>query len=126
MHSVLLIFPGFILSLSLFHFSVIVHRFQMGFELLTPSVIHRYLHSEIQGDTLIFWLDPMTVSTGIEDFLARQFFDEKTPYIVTFQFFQEDQLHVCFLQCKGVLTTLEIRLQWSPITFSRHYQLVMQ
>jgi|GEM_PF-1104695 len=126
MHSILIIFPGFMLSLSLFHFTVVLHRFQTGFDLLTPSVIQRYLSYEIDENTLEFWLDPSTISPGIQDYFASQFADEQTTYQLEFVFFNADQSSICLTRCHGVLTTLDIQFQWSTISFSRHYQLVKQ
>ncbi len=126
MHSVFIIFPGFILSLSLFHFSVVVHRFQTGFDTLTPSVIQQYLSTSIQQSSIHFWLDPLTISNGIESFFQMQFYDEQTSYTLEFEFFQKDQISICDVQCYGVLTNLRIHLQVHPISFSRHYQLVSQ
>ncbi len=119
-----MIFPCFILSLSLFHFTIILHRFQSGFDSLTPSVIQRSLTFDIQDGTFQFWLDPLTVASGIENYFAEQFLNEQTGYTLTFKFFEIDQITDCNHQCHGVLTTLDIDLQIQSISFSRHYQLV--
>ncbi len=124
MHSLVMIFPGFILSLSLFHFSMTLHRFQSGFDSLTPSVIQRYVTTSIQSSSVQFWLDPDTVRNGIASYFSMQFSEEQTLYTLEFQFYQSDQISSCNAQCFGVLTTLNIHLQIYPISFSRHYQLV--
>ncbi len=126
MHSLFIIFPGFILSLSLFHFSITLHRFQTTFDSLTPSVIQLYITSEIQDSSLQFWLDPFKVAQGIENYFERQLFDEQTSYTLQFQFFKPDQITFCDIQCHGVLTTLHLHFQFQTISFSRHYQLVTQ
>ncbi|MEY3609779.1 MAG: hypothetical protein RLZZ264_300 [Bacillota bacterium] len=117
-------FPGFILSLSLFHFSMVVHRFQTVFDSLTPSVIHRYVSTSIEESLIQFWLDPQIIQNGIQTYFQIHLTDEVTEFTIEFEFFQVDQITRCESQCYGVLTTLRILLKVQPISFSRHYQLV--
>jgi hypothetical protein len=124
MHSLFFMFPGFILSLSLFHFSMVVHRFQTVFDSLTPSVIHRYVSTSIEESLIQFWLDPQTIQNGIQTYFQIHLTDEMTDFTIDFEFFQSDQITRCEFQCYGVLTTLRIQLKVQPISFSRHYQLV--
>lgn len=126
MHSLFIIFPGFILSLSLFHFSMVVHRFQTVFDSLTPSVIQRYVSTSIQESLIQFWLDPQTIRNGIQTYFQLQLTEEVTDYTLEFEFYQTNQISPCESQCYGVLTTLRIHLKVQPISFSRHYQLVSQ
>lgn len=124
MHSLFMLFPGFILSLSLFHYSVVVHRFQMVFDSLTPSVIQRYVSTSIQESLVYFWLDPQYVMDGIQSYFQNQFPEVHTQYSLEFVFFQDDQISHCDWQCYGVLTILTTQITYQTISFSRHYQLV--
>lgn len=124
MHNIFIIFPGFILSLSLFQFSFVLHRFQTTFDSLTPSVIQRYVSYEIQDSFVYFWLDPEKVSTGIEFYFFQQLRDDPSNFEIEFTFFDDNQITICSQRCMGVLTQLNVRIGHQFFSFSRHYQLV--
>lgn len=124
MHSLALMMPVWLLCLSLFHYTVVLYRFQTGFDTLTPSVLHRYVSTQFQEDTLIFSLHPPDIIPGIETYLAAQLGRQTHPYALTFLFYQSDQQTLCWNHCQGVKTTLSFSLYGQSLSLMRHYQLV--
>jgi hypothetical protein len=107
----------------LFHFTIVLNRFQQGFDLLTPSVIQRYVAYTIEADEIVMFIDPPTMQTGISAFFQQQWQTPLHAYVLDYQFFQTDQVTYCVQRCAGVAVTLSIELYQRDITFSRHYQL---
>ncbi len=124
MTSLAMIFPVWLMSLSMFHFTVVMNRFQQGFDALTPSVIQRYVSHQIILDQVHVTIEPIAMVQGITSFIASQFSQRLHPYTLTFLFFHQDQVGLCSVGCKGVATTLSFSLYLQTISFSRHYQLI--
>jgi hypothetical protein len=115
--------PVWLLSLSLFHFTIVLNRFQQGFDLLTPSVIQRYVAYTIEADEIVMFIDPPTMQGGISAFFDQQWEMHLHEYNLFYQFFQTDQITVCFQRCAGVAVTLRFELYQREMDFTRHYQL---
>jgi hypothetical protein len=115
--------PVWLLSLSLFHFTIVLNRFQQGFDLLTPSVIQRYVAYSIEADEIVMFIDPPSMQAGISAFFHQQWQTPFHAYVLDYQYYQTDQVTRCVHRCAGVAVTLRIELYQRDITFSRHYQL---
>jgi hypothetical protein len=124
MTSLAMMFPVWLMSLSMFHFTVVMNRFQQGFDALTPSVIQRLVTHQIIQDQVQVTIEPTAMATGITDFLSLQFSHRLHPYQLSFQFFHQDQITICSIRCKGVQTTISFSLYLQTFGFSRHYQLI--
>lgn len=124
MHSLALMMPVWLLCLSLFHYSVVLHRFQAVFETLTPSVFQRYLTRTLIDDNLIFSMHPPEMMPGITGFLNQQLTGQPHDYTITILFYEQDQQTLCWNHCRGVGTTLSFSLYGQGLSFFRHYQLV--
>jgi hypothetical protein len=124
MTSLAMMFPLWLMSLSMFHFTVVMNRFQQGFDGLTPSVIQRFVSHQIVQDQVQVTIEPTEMANGITAYLSLQFSQRLHPYQLSFQFFQQDQISPCSIRCKGVETTISFSLYLQTFGFSRHYQLI--
>lgn len=126
MHSLALMMPAWLMCISLFHYTVVLHRFQHGFDTLTPSVIQQLVTTQFSNDQLQFSMHPPIMEPGIKDYFSRQFAGKVHDYQVNCIFFNADQQTICFNHCQGVNTSLSFMLYGQTFSFHRHYQLVMR
>jgi hypothetical protein len=124
MANLAMMLPIWLMCLSMFHFTIVLNRFQLGFDSLTPSVIQTYVDYSFTNHTLIIRIDPSSMRDGITDYFADQFHQQIHPYALEFMFFQADQTTECLQACFGVSTTLSLLLYGQTFSFQRHYQLV--
>jgi hypothetical protein len=124
MANLAMMIPVWLMSLSIFHFTIVVNRFQLVFDSLTPSVIQKYVDYTFANQNLIIRIDPLVMRLGLERYFSTQLKDEMHPYHLTFTFFQSDQLTLCSSSCFGVHTELSFQLYGQNFQFERHYQLV--
>jgi hypothetical protein len=124
MASLAMMIPIWLMSLSIFHFTIVVNRFQLVFDSLTPSVIQRFVEYSFVNQSLIIRINPSTMRLGLEEYFSSQLKDDIHPYYLTFNFFQSDQSTECSSSCFGVLTELSFQLYGQNFQFERHYQLV--
>jgi hypothetical protein len=124
MASLAMMIPIWLMSLSIFHFTIVVNRFQLVFDSLTPSVIQRFVEYSFVNQSLIIRINPSTMRVGLEEYFSSQLKDDIHPYYLTFNFFQSDQSTECSSSCFGVLTELSFQLYGQNFQFERHYQLV--
>ena len=124
MANLAMMIPIWLMSLSIFHFTIVLNRFQFVFDSLTPSVIQSFVDFSLVNSNLNISIHPLTMREGIEDYLSSQFKDSIHPYMLTFTFFQEDQITPCMHACFGVNTELSFQLYGQDFAFNRHYQLV--
>jgi hypothetical protein len=124
MASLAMMIPIWLMSLSIFHFTIVVNRFQLVFDSLTPSVIQTFVEYSFVNQSLIIRINPSTMRVGLEGYFSSQLKDEIHPYHLTFIFFQSDQTTICSSSCFGVLTELSFQLYGQNFQFERHYQLV--
>jgi hypothetical protein len=124
MASLAMMIPIWLMSLSIFHFTIVVNRFQLVFDSLTPSVIQRFVDYTFVNQSLIIRINPSTMRLGLEEYFSSQLKDEIHPYHLAFNFFQSDQSTECSSSCFGVLTELSFQLYGQNFQFERHYQLV--
>jgi hypothetical protein len=115
--------PVWILSLSIFHFTVVHYRFQTGFDLITPSVIQQFLTYAFDDEVISLRMDPLVMTPGIYQFVAQQFSSYDHPYALIFQYYHADQIQHCFQNCMGVKITLHYQLSFQDLASHRHYQL---
>jgi hypothetical protein len=116
--------PIWLMSLSVFHFTIVINRFQLVFDSLTPSVIQSYVTYTFAHQTLTIRIDPETMSQGLTSYFSAQLKDHLHPYFLSFTFFQADQSTLCSMACFGVNTALSFQLYGQGFEFNRHYQLV--
>jgi hypothetical protein len=116
--------PVWILSLSVFYFTVSLHRFQQGFDLLTPSVVHRYLSYRMVGEEIVPYMEPMTMALGIQDFFTKTFADHGHPYMLALDYFTSNQTDPCVQYCQGVAVELKFEIHLMTVRLTRHYQLL--
>jgi hypothetical protein len=102
----------------------VLNRFQFVFDSLTPSVIQAFVDYTFINQTMTIRIDPSTMRSGIEDYFSSQFNQPLHPYLLTFNFFQSDQITLCETACFGVNTELSFQLYGQNFQFERHYQLV--
>jgi hypothetical protein len=124
MASLAMMIPIWLMSLSIFHFTIVVNRFQLVFDSLTPSVIQRFVDYTFVNQSLIIRINPSTMRLGLEEYFSSQLKDDIHPYHLAFNFFQSDQTTICSSSCFGVLTELSFQLYGQNFQFERHYQLV--
>jgi hypothetical protein len=124
MANLVMMIPIWLMSLSLFHFTIVLNRFQFVFDSLTPSVIQALVDYTFINQTMTIRIDPSTMRSGIEDYFSSQFNQPLHPYLLTFTFFQSDQITLCETTCFGVNTELSFQLYGQNFQFERHYQLV--
>jgi hypothetical protein len=124
MASLAMMIPIWLMSLSLFHFTIVLNRFQLIFDALTPSVIQSYVDYTFTNQTMTIRIDPSTMRSGIEAYFSAQINQPLHPYLLTFNFFQSDQITLCETACFGVNTELSFQLYGQNFQFERHYQLV--
>jgi hypothetical protein len=124
MVSLAMMIPIWLMSLSMFHFTVVLNRFHYAFDSITPSVVQSFVEFTLVNDTITIRMDPTTMSLGLADYLATQFNNEFHPYHLHFNFYQEDQITLCLVSCFGVKTELTFQLYGQNFQFNRHYQLV--
>jgi hypothetical protein len=105
-------------------FSIVLNRFQLVFDALTPSVIQSFVDYTFTNQTMTIRIDPLTMRSGIEAYISAQINQPLHPYDLTFTFFQADQISLCSNSCFGVNTTLSFSLYGQDFQFARHYQLV--
>lgn len=116
--------PIWLLSLSVFHFTVTLHHFQQGFDLLTPSVIQRSLTATIKEEQLVLTIEPPIMTPAIAAFFNQQFSDYPHPYQLQVEYFTQTQSDPCLSSCHGVKVTLSLTLHFQIISFHRHYQII--
>jgi hypothetical protein len=124
MANLAMMLPIWLMSLSMFHFTIVLNRFQLVFDSLTPSVIQAFVDYTFINQSVTISINPTTMRLGIEDYFSTQFNQSLHPYILTFTFFQSDQITLCSTTCSGVNTTLSFQLYGQNLQFERHYQLV--
>lgn len=124
MANLALMIPIWLMSLSIFHFTIVLNRFQLVFDSLTPSVIQTFVDYAFINQTMTVRIDPLTMRQGIEAYFSSQFENQIHPYHLTFTFFQADQITLCSTSCYGVNTELSFQLYGYHFEFDRHYQLV--
>jgi hypothetical protein len=124
MASLAMMIPIWLMSLSIFHFTIVLNRFQLVFDSLTPSVIQNFVDYIFINQNITIRIDPSTMRLGIEDYFSAQFDNQIHPYYLTFTFFQADQMTLCSAACFGVNTELSFLLYGQYFQFNRHYQLV--
>ncbi len=124
MANLAMMLPIWLMSLSIFHFTIVLNRFQLVFDSLTPSVIQAFVDYTFINASVTISINPTTMRLGIEDYFSTQFNQSLHPYILTFTFFQSDQITLCSTSCFGVNTTLSFQLYGQDFQFKRHYQLV--
>lgn len=124
MASLAMMLPIWLMCLSTFHFTIVLNRFQLGFDALTPSVIQTYVDYSLSNHTLVIRIDPLIMREGITDYFSEQFQQQVHPYVLEFMFYQADQTTLCLQACFGVNTTLSLLLYGQAFSFQRHYQLV--
>jgi hypothetical protein len=124
MANLAMMIPIWLMSLSMFHFTIVLNRFQFVFDSLTPSVIQTLVDYTFINQTMTIRIDPSTMRSGIEDYFSSQFNQPLHPYLLTFNFFQSDQITLCETACFGVNTELSFQLYGQNFQFERHYQLV--
>jgi hypothetical protein len=124
MASLAMMVPIWLMCLSMFHFTIVLNRFQLGFDSLTPSVIQTYVEYTFTNQTMVIRIDPSSMAAGITQYFAEQFDQQIHPYTLEFIFFQTDQTTVCLQACFGVHTSLKLDLYGQSFSFQRHYQLV--
>jgi hypothetical protein len=124
MANLAMMIPIWLMSLSMFHFTIVLNRFQFVFDSLTPSVIQALVDYTFINQTMTIRIDPSTMRSGIEAYFSAQINQPLHPYDLTFTFFQLDQISLCSTSCFGVNTTLSFSLYGQDFQFARHYQLV--
>ena len=124
MANLAMMIPIWLMSFSMFHFTIVLNRFQFVFDSLTPSVIQTLVDYTFINQTMTIRIDPSTMRSGIEDYFSSQFNQPLHPYLLTFNFFQSDQITLCETACFGVNTELSFQLYGQNFQFERHYQLV--
>jgi hypothetical protein len=124
MANLAMMLPIWLMSLSMFHFTIVLNRFQLVFDSLTPSVIQAFVDYTFINQSITISINPTTMRLGIEDYFSTQFNQSLHPYMLTFTFFQSDQITLCSTTCSGVNTTLSFQLYGQNLQFERHYQLV--
>lgn len=124
MANLAMMIPIWLMSLSLFHFTVVVNRFQFVFDSLTPSVIQAYVDYTFIDQNLTIRIDPLTMREGIEGYFRTQLNNQPHPYVIMMTFFQADQVTDCSTRCFGVHTRLSFQLYGQEFSYQRHYQLV--
>jgi hypothetical protein len=87
-------------------------------------VIQAFVDYTFINQSITISINPTTMRLGIEDYFSTQFNQSLHPYMLTFTFFQSDQITLCSTTCSGVNTTLSFQLYGQNLQFERHYQLV--
>jgi hypothetical protein len=123
MGNLAMMIPIWLMSLSMFHFTVVLNRFHYVFDSITPSVIQSFLEYTLVNQILTIRMDPSTMRLGLENYISDQLKNQFHDYNLDFTFFQEDQITLCSTSCFGVKTELSFQLYGQNFQFNRHYQL---
>jgi hypothetical protein len=124
MANLAMMIPIWLMSLSIFHFTIVMNRFQYVFDSLTPSVIQTLMEYTLVNQNLTIRMNPSSMRLGIEEYFSAQLKEDLHPYVLSFTFFQADQITLCTASCFGVKTELSFQLYAQHFQFNRHYQLV--
>jgi hypothetical protein len=124
MANLAMMIPIWIMSLSIFHFTIVMNRFQYVFDSLTPSVIQSFVDYTFVNQNFTISINPSTMRVGLEGYISSQLKDHTHPYVLTFTFFQVDQITPCPHSCFGVNTEMSFQLYGQDFALNRHYQLV--